>query len=259
MPSVNRSIKPCKIPISAAPEAQRDYEQALENWQTTLADHGLPDHLSPPQVRAMFTGARQLDEANRRLADAQSEVDRRRRELAAFSARIDQAFLAVELLPQSSVAGEQLRQLRRELADQDTLQKQRDLLVQRRHKLRRRRCAAGRQLRRMRMRRARLLRACQVTGLTEFRRRSGEFAQIAALIAQRDAAANEITTLIASYSPRSADASESDVSALVSTTAVEQLAAQLAESRSRLDETAPPAATLIRRSRPAKRANTFAL
>ncbi len=217
-------------------QAQGDYEQALENWQTALTDHGLPDHLSPQQVRAMFTASRQLDEANRRVTDAQSELDRRRRELTAFSSRIDQAFSAVELSPQSTVASEQLRQLRRELAEEDTLQKQREALVQRRRKLRRRHRAATRLLRHMRMRRARLLRACQVANLAEFRRRSGEFAQIAALITQRNAAANEVNTLLVSYAPGAVDPTKSDLSSLVSTIAVDQLVTRLAENRSILDE-----------------------
>jgi hypothetical protein len=72
--------------------------------------------------------------------------------------------------------------------------------------------------------------------LAEFRRRSDEFAQIAALMAQRDSAAHEINTLLASYTPRSSDASESGLSTLVDTTTIDQLAARLAESRAKLDE-----------------------
>jgi len=218
-------------------QAEHGYQQALDDWQTALTDHGLPDHLMPSHVRAMFAAAEQRTIVERQLTEAQSELDRRRRELTTFSSRLAQVFSAAEMLPQSNVVSEQLRQLRRELSDEETRQKQRELILLRQRKLRRHHRAAIQRLRRLRNRRKQLLRICHATDLADFRRRSAEFSQIASLVAQRDSAAKEISSLLANYTMQIGSAAETEISALVGNAPVEQLASQLAESRHQLDET----------------------
>ncbi|HEY2759255.1 MAG TPA: hypothetical protein VGI75_00890, partial [Pirellulales bacterium] len=218
-------------------QAERGYQQALDDWQTALTDHGLPDRLMPSQVRTMFAAAEQRTIIERQLNDAQSELDRRRRELTAFSSRMAQVFSAAEMLPQSNVASEQLRQLRRELSDEETRQKQRESILRRQRKLRRHHRAVTQRLRRLRNRRKHLLQACGATSLAEFRGRSAEFSQIAALVIQRDSAAKEISLQLANYAANPGSMPETEISMLVSKTSAEQLASQLAENRQRLDET----------------------
>jgi uncharacterized protein YhaN len=218
-------------------QAEHGYQQALDDWQTALTDHGLPDHLMPSHVRAMFAAAEQRSIIERQLTEAQSELDRRRRESTTFSSRLAQVFSAAEMLPQSNIVSEQLRQLRRELSDEETRQKQRELILLRQRKLRRHYRAAIQRLRRLRNRRKQLLRICHATDLADFRRRSAEFSQIASLTAQRDSAAKEISSLLANYAMQIGSAAETEISALVGNATAEQLASQLAESRHRLDET----------------------
>src|SRR5262249_28040663 len=129
--------------------------------------------------RAMFAAREQFSATQRQLAEAQAELDRRRRELTVFSSRIEQVFQGANLLPQSEILSEQLRQLRSVLVDQEAGQKRRRSLLRRQRNCRlRQRSVVGR-LRRLRSRRKKLLHECGTVNLAEFRRRSAEFSQIA--------------------------------------------------------------------------------
>ena len=92
---------------------------------------------------------------------------------------------------------EQVRLLRRELAEHESRRQRRDALRLRRHKLIRRQSAIENKWRKWRRRRQRLMTECQVIDLAEFRRRAADFARVESLTAQRDAAALEITSLLA--------------------------------------------------------------
>ncbi|HTQ39604.1 MAG TPA: AAA family ATPase [Pirellulales bacterium] len=210
-------------------QAEQTYQQALENWNAALAAVGLPEDLAAPQVRAMHLAGDRLQSTQQELGSAQSELDRRRRELATFSARLEQVFLAAEILPHSSSASDQLRELRRQLADQETCHRDRQSITQRRQKLRRWQQRLVHRVSRLRRRGSQLLFVCQAANMAEFRRRSAEFSQIAALLAQRDAAAQEIASLLG-------EKDETAIASFLTNTTAEQLAAQLATSRQRLEE-----------------------
>jgi uncharacterized protein YhaN len=218
-------------------QARQSYQQALENWQAALAAHGLPEYLTPAQVRGMFNAGGRLNALQRQLADAQSELDRRRRELTAFTSRLEQVFLAAEILPQATAASQQLRQLRHELADQESRHKRREIVLRRQRKLRRRQQGVAQRLRRLRNRCRQLLRDCHVADLAEFRRRSAEFSQIASLITQRDSAAQEIAALLVGRATTVGIDQETAIASLVANATAEQVATQLAGSRHRLEET----------------------
>ena len=206
-------------------KAKEDYRSALKNWHEALTIYDLPKHLKPRQIKAFFNTTQQLQAIERQLTEAQLQADRRRRELATFSGHLQQIFTAAGIAPQSTIVCEQFRQLRRDLSEQQKCQTQQELLRRKRRKLRRRFHAVAKRLRRLRNRRSRLLRECQSANLADFRRRSEEFSQIAALIAQRDVASNEIALRLASYSAQAGGNQESEIPPLVANSKAEQIAA----------------------------------
>src|SRR5262249_23984722 len=164
----------------------------LDDWQMALVACGLPESLVPAQLKLIFGVAQQIGRLERQQTEAQEELDRRGRELAMFSSRIEQVAAATDGITPGMPVSQQLKQLRQALAEQETKQKRRRMLLRRLRKCKRRQQAVNRTMRRLRNRRRKLLLACGVPNLAEFRRRSAEFSQIASTIALRDAAANEI-------------------------------------------------------------------
>ncbi|HZZ26637.1 MAG TPA: AAA family ATPase [Pirellulales bacterium] len=224
----------------------RDLTLARQNWKTALSAVGLPENFSPRQARALYHAGQQLDEAQRQLTDAQAELERHRRELGVFTARLEQVFLAAEIPQPAGTASEQLRDLRRALAEQETRQQQRRSMIHRQKKLRRRGKIAARRLGRLRGRAKKLLVDCRVPNLAEFRQRSAEFSQISSLIAQRDSAAQEIASLLTGATTNPACQQnplggamiekESFFASLVANASFEQLNSQLASSRQHLED-----------------------
>ncbi len=177
----------------------------------------------------MTAAGAQLVGAEHRLIDARSDLDRRRRELTALANRIEQIFWATGLKPESPQASQQLRQLRRELADEEGRQQRRHKLLRNRRRMRRSQTAIEERLQRLRRRRRSLLKDCNVVDVAAFRRRAAEATRIAALVDERDTARREIASLLAGA------ASESAIAAIVMEKSGEQLEAELAQINQRLE------------------------
>lgn len=208
-----------------------NYLQARNRWRAALAVARLPETLTPPQARELLAVGSELSALARRHAEAQGDVDRHRRELAALSGRIEQTFVAAGLEPPPSASlGDQVRYLRRELAEHESRRQRRDTLRLKRQKLHRRQAALEQKGRRWRRRREKLLTDCHAADLAEFRRRAADFARVEALTAQRDAAAAEIISRLASA------ASETEVAAIIADNTQQQVDDQLAAAARQLDD-----------------------
>ncbi len=186
-----------------------NYQQARSRWRAALAAARLPEGLSPAQAKQMLLVGGEYAALARRLAEAQADVDRHRRELAALAGRIEQTFAASGLEAPVGSLADQVRFLRRELAEHESRRRRRDALRMRRQKLTRRQTAVEQKWRRWRRRRERLMADCHVADLAEFRRRAADFARVESLTAQRDAAAVEITSRLAGQPARPPSAQSS--------------------------------------------------
>ena len=190
----------------------------------------------PAQLKLIFGIAQQISRLEQQKTEAQAELDRRGRELAAFSSRVEQVVAATDNIAQGMAVSQQLKQLRQALTEEETKQKRRRLLFRRLRKCKRRQQAVNRTIRRLRNRRRQLLLACGVPNLAEFRRRSAEFSQIASTIAQRDAAASEIATAVSAYAFKAGPSAESEISSLMATTTLDEIIGQLARCRQQLEQ-----------------------
>jgi uncharacterized protein YhaN len=184
--------------------AERIYKKYRHHWRAALASVGLPSDTSPLQAQEIAMAGGRLSAANARLADANSDVERRRRELNALSARIQQVFLAAGLQPESSRTSAQLRQLTNDLAKHEKIQQQRRSLVLQRRRLRRKQLGIADRIEQLRRRRGFLLRKCEVIDVADFNRRAANSFKIKALTAERDAANHEIELTIGNFVAREA-------------------------------------------------------
>ncbi len=183
------------------------------------------------------SGARSVDHRQRsfharaRLAEAQADAQRHRRELAALAGRIEQTFAAAGIAaPPAASLSDQVRYLRRELAEHESRRQRRDALRLRRQKWRRRQNVLEQTWRRWRRRRQTLLAQCQAADLAEFRTQAADFARVKLLNAQRDEAAVEITSLLAGV------ASEAEAAAVITDQTQQQISDQLSTAAALLED-----------------------
>jgi uncharacterized protein YhaN len=173
-------------------ELRQKHAGVRDRWRQALVSVGLSESLNPRQVREKLATSSKLKTIQRQLADAEADVDRRRQELAAVAGRASQVFEVGQIEPASGKLTEQLRQLRLDLAAQESLQQQRGALGRRLRVFRRRQRSVFRRLGVLRRRRRRLLKQCGATSLADFLRRAAEFSRVATLIKERDALARDI-------------------------------------------------------------------
>jgi uncharacterized protein YhaN len=175
-----------------AAAARDELKTAHRRWQAALVAAGLPKTLAPKQIGQLVRQSKQHGDAQRKWREARDERDRRKRELAAFTARIEPLFIDSELLPETSSPSEQLRHLRRQVAEQEMLVARRDALRRRVGRLRTQKKKYSRLLNQLKRRRGALLRRAGVTDEAEFARRAAEHSQVDQLHRRRAALDREV-------------------------------------------------------------------
>ena len=170
---------------------------AHRRWRAALAAAGLPTNLSPKQVRHLAGHHSQLGEIERQWLAAVEERDRRARELAGFSARLDTLFADAELEPADPSPTARLRQLRRELKDEEGRVAERRSLRRRLRLLHRRGKKHRLAIRQIGRRRLALLRAADAADEADFTHRATAWETVAALVAQRDALNHQLSAACA--------------------------------------------------------------
>ncbi len=205
-------------------ETGRDkYEAALQQWRSALAAVGLPDELTPRVVRAMAVTGANLAGMENQLSDARSDLERRRRELAALSGRIQQVFIATGIQPNGEHTSEHLRQLRKALTVEEAAAQRRDEIRRGVRRMRRKQSTLEERIQRLKRRRQLLFKDCNVADVAAFRRKAAETTRLAALVSERDAAAKEIASLLAGT------VAESVVAEVIAGRSDAQLEAKLAQ------------------------------
>ncbi len=193
--------------------AQRDAESAAEHvaqcekqlvttrrrWREGLAVLGLPDKLSPKQVRKLIESSERIDEITRRLARRREELAQRRHELESLTGRIAQlaADALVEVGGRSPI--DQLRVLSEELALHEMQMQQRRELRDQARKLRRQQARHEAAARRVKLRRRQLFREAGVADEAEFRHRAVQCARAEQLAERRRVVQREIDAALGGH------------------------------------------------------------
>ncbi len=166
---------------------------AHRRWQAALETVGLPKTLAPKQIALLLHQHGERTDFEKRWQDARDERDRRKRELAVMTSRIEPVFLEAELLPDGEKPSEQLRQLRRLAAEQEARATRRAALTKKLHKLRRTRLKSERALRRLERQRLALFRWARVADEDELTRRAHERSQAEEQHRRRETLHRELT------------------------------------------------------------------
>jgi uncharacterized protein YhaN len=179
--------------------AEAIYKNSRHRWKAALASVGLPLDTTPLQAQEITIAGGRLSAANVRLADANSDVERRRKELNALAARIQQVFLSAGLRPESNRASAQLRQLTGALANHEKIQQQRQTLSRQRRRLKRKRVSIADRLEQLNRRRGYLLKKCEVVDVADFNRRASESTKLKSLKAELETVNREVESILGDF------------------------------------------------------------
>lgn len=117
-------------------KATEDLKEARKNWQVALRSAGLPEQLSPNDVRHLVRSFRTVGTVRKQLQHRRDELDNRRRELASLAGRINELFVELGLIPESDSAQARLKQLAAILAEQQNIVERRKDVVRQLKQLR---------------------------------------------------------------------------------------------------------------------------
>ena len=184
-------------------QAGEDWQKTRKRWQQALTSAGLPDNLSPRQIREAAKHAVGLATQQRQLEHAKSERDRCQRELSSLAVRIEplvaDAGWSEQGPPVSNPRSlvDQLRRLRREMAAEDERAAKRLELSRQIDELNNRHARYGVKARRLVRLRRDLFRAAGASTEAEFRHRAAEQARVDELVKRHSAIDREIQQVLA--------------------------------------------------------------
>lgn len=192
-----------------AAEAKAGVDAARRRWREALAAAGLPELMSPKQLRRLARHGGRIADVQRRLNERREELLRRRREMESLTARIAQLAADAGMTTHTSPLplGEgtistdpiaQMQSLSEAAAKQQTAASRREAI---RRQARRNRAAVARyeeSVGRLNHRRRELFIEAGVKDEQEYRRRALEHARGDVLRGQREAIAREIEAALAS-------------------------------------------------------------
>jgi uncharacterized protein YhaN len=132
-------------------------KQARHRWQAALRSVGLPENMSPQDIRELTEGSEQATQVRRQIQSRHDELASRRRELDSLNGRIAALLEEVDMRPEGDDPQTHLRQMTAALAHQQQLFDRRKVLKQQDRELRKEAGGISRELRKLSDRRERML------------------------------------------------------------------------------------------------------
>ena len=185
--------------VELVEQAERDLATAGGAWRQALAKAGLPQSLSPRQIRDLVARNSEVAEIQRRLELRREELQQRNRELEAFNARVARLAhdVGIDLAEDDPIR--QIKLLSDHLAVQESRQKRREVLRGECRQLRRKRAKCEEAVRKLRLRRRDLLRSVGADDENEFRRRADVHHRAQSLRHDRESIQREIDAAVAGF------------------------------------------------------------
>ncbi|NLY02204.1 MAG: AAA family ATPase [Rhodopirellula sp.] len=180
-------------------EAEAEMTAVRRRWREAIAVLGLPQDLSPKQVRQLAASCGRVQEIQQRLERLREESQQRRREMDFLCGRIQQVVAETGLTLQQTEPVRQLDELAERLADHETRLKRRTAMAAQGRRLRKKRAKYESLLRRLKTQRKKLLREVKVEDEREFRRKAAELQRIGDLRRERSQLAREIEAAITGH------------------------------------------------------------
>ena len=178
-------------------QAEADLAAATRRWKEAVAAAGLPEGVSPKQVRQLAVRCHQIGHSTDRLRHRREELQKRSEELRTLSERIAQLAKEVGVGLEAKSPIDRLHAMAEQLGRQKALFQERQALARQSRKLRRKHTRLDSLLARLKHRRRILLDEVGAADGREFRRRAESYQQAQTLHHQREQLAREIQSAIA--------------------------------------------------------------
>ena len=178
-------------------QAEEELAAARRRWRAALGAAGLPEQLSPAQIRRLTRRCGEILQTQRRLTHRREELQQRRGELESLAGRIAQLVSDSGLALEGKPPVEQLRLLAEALAAQGAAIARRDALRRRARQIRRHRAKQAAASSRLKHLRRRLLLESGAESEDEFRQQALRAARAEALQQERQSLSHEIAAAIA--------------------------------------------------------------
>jgi len=182
-----------------AARAESELTDARRHWRRALSETGLPPGFSPKQVRNLFQHSDRIAETHRHLQRRREELEQRRRELDALTDRISQISADVGLTGDRNDPIEQLHELTRLLAEQETRIARRRELRDQARRIRRKRAKHEAAILQLKYRRSEFLSQAGADNEQQFRERALRIGRADQLRQQRESVQAEITVAIGGH------------------------------------------------------------
>ena len=185
--------------VELVEQAERDLATAGGAWRQALARAGLPQNLSPRQIRDLVSRNSDATELQRRLGLRREELQQRKRESEAFKTRVARLAHDVGIDMAENDPVRQIKLLSDHLAVQESRQKRHEVLRAECRQLRRKRAKCEEAGRKLRLHRRDLLRSVGADDENEFRRQAEIHDRAQSLRHDRENIQREIDAAIAGF------------------------------------------------------------
>ncbi len=177
-------------------EARDTHRDARIRWRRALKEAGLPDNLTPKQIREFQEHAEKNQARARRLEELREQTAERRREYDALCSRIGQLAAEVGWKPNTTEPVIQLRELLAELRGQQGKMERRQALLDEARKAHRRMTRCVRRLAAVRQRRVQLLAELHLADAAELEWRVEQVQEIERLRQESAALGADVTSAL---------------------------------------------------------------
>ena len=215
-------------------QADEEHRAGRRHWRQAATSIGLPEDITPKQVRRLAQRCDRIAEMQRRLAQRREELSRRRKELDALGSRIVQLAADGGVPLGGTNPIEHLRQLGEAIGRQETAVARRETI---RRQVRRNRAVQAKRAEavgRLKHRRRELLIEAGAEDEREFRDRAVRFARAEVLRRDREALTREIQAALATHCSEDALRRQLEATAVPLETRRDDLRQRLAALRQQL-------------------------
>jgi uncharacterized protein YhaN len=172
--------------------AEQELKDARQRWRETLRAAGLPDSITPSQVRQLTEQSSGMSQARQKLTAAREELDKRRRELDEIEGRVQTLVSLGQLVPEPTSLESQIDELQKAVRSHRQQAEKRDALHRQWRQLGREQFKIAQAAKRMQQQRTQLMKQCGVTDRSDAQRMLKLQNQSIELTQRRDSLIQEV-------------------------------------------------------------------
>ncbi len=176
--------------------AEEAFERANDKWKQAVLTLGLPESVTPQQVKQMVSQGREMGEGDLSARRRRDELEARQREWAGIEDRIERLSKDAGLQRQGEPAMLAIDRLSSALGQQQQYVERRDSLKKQAKRLRREHAKTARKIQRLKWKRRALISSADAVDERQFRNLASRLSEAESVRAEKDAISRQINSSI---------------------------------------------------------------